>query len=542
MLRAALRASSLAVRRHHLPIIAPTSTIIRHASGASKENAAIRRIEEKRAEAKLGGGEKRIEAQHKRGKLTARERIELLLDPNSFREYDAFVEHQCVDFGMDKNKITGDGVVTGHGTINGRRVFVFSQDFTAFGGSLSKMHAQKICKVMDKAMLVGAPIIGLNDSGGARIQEGVDSLAGYADIFQRNVLASGVIPQISLIMGPCAGGAVYSPALTDYTFMVRDTSYLFVTGPEVVKAVTNEDVTQEELGGAKAHTTKSGVAHAAFENDVEALQRLRDFVDFLPLSNREQAPVRYTDDSPVREDQSLNWIVPADSSKAYNIKDVITRVVDDGDFFEIMPDYARNIVVGLARMNGRTVSVIANQPLVSSGVLDINSSTKAARFVRFCDAFNIPLITFVDVPGFLPGTAQEHNGIIRHGAKLLYAYAEATVPKITIITRKAYGGAYDVMASKHLRGDINLSWPTGEIAVMGAKGAVQIIFKHEKDQAKMVEMYEEKFANPLPAAQRGFLDDIIQPAQTRRRIIEELELLKDKKQENPWKKHGNIPL
>lgn len=432
--------------------------------------------------------------------------------------------------------------MTGHGTINGRLVYVFSQDFTVYGGSLSKMHAQKICKIMDKAMLVGAPVIGLNDSGGARIQEGVDSLGGYADIFQKNVLASGVIPQISMIMGPCAGGAVYSPALTDFTMMVRDTSYLFVTGPDVVKAVTNEVVTQEELGGAKAHTSKSGVAHLAFDNDVEALNKLRQFVDFLPLSNREEAPVRKTEDSPVREDIVLDEIVPADPTKAYDIKHVIERVVDDGDFFEVQPDFAKNIVMGFARMNGKTVGIVGNQPLVSSGVLDINSSVKAARFVRFLDAFNIPIITFVDVPGFLPGTAQEHGGIIRHGAKLLYAYSEATVPKITIITRKAYGGAYDVMASKHLRGDINYAWPTAEIAVMGAKGAVEIIFRH-LDAAHRLEAEKEyirKFANPLPAAQRGFLDDVIEPRQTRRRIIEDLHVLSKKKLTNPAKKHGEL--
>ncbi|CAG8643996.1 7579_t:CDS:2, partial [Funneliformis caledonium] len=500
----------------------------RYASGITKEEKILARVEEMRAQAQLGGGLKRIKAQHDKGKLTARERVELLLDPGSLMEYDTFVEHQCTDFGMDKNKIIGDGVITGHGTINGRRIFVFSQDFTTFGGSLSKMHALKICKIMDKAMLVGAPVVGLNDSGGARIQEGVDSLAGYAEIFQRNVLSSGVVPQISLIMGPCAGGAVYSPALTDFTFMVRDTSYLFVTGPDVVKAVCNEDVTQEELGGAKAHTVLSGVAHAAFENDIQAIQRTRDFIDYLPLSNREKAPVRFTDDSPTREDPSLNHIIPADSTKAYDIRDVITRIIDDGIFFEIMPDYAKNIVIGFARMAGRTVSIVGNQPLVSSGVLDINSSVKAARFVRFCDAFNIPIITLVDVPGFLPGTAQEHNGIIRHGAKLLYAYAEATVPKITVITRKAYGGAYDVMSSKHLRGDINYSWPTGEIAVMGAKGAVEIIFRH--------------FANPLPAAQRGFIDDIILPSVTRKRIIEDLIVLENKQLPIIYKKHDNCPL
>ncbi|TPX73712.1 acetyl-CoA carboxylase [Chytriomyces confervae] len=502
----------------------------------------ISKIEAKRSEALLGGGQKRIDTQHSKGKLTARERIELLLDNSSFREYDAFVEHQCTDFGMEKQKITGDGVVTGHGTINGRLVYLFSQDFTAFGGSLSKMHAQKICKVMDQALMVGAPVIGLNDSGGARIQEGVDSLGGYADIFLKNVLSSGVIPQISLVMGPCAGGAVYSPALTDFTFMVKDSSYLFVTGPEVVKQVTNEVVTQEELGGAKAHTTKSGVAHLAFDNDIEALARLRDFFDFLPLSNRAEVPVRPTHDSSARADPVLNTIVPADSTKAYDIKDVITRIVDDAEFFEIMPDYAKNIVIGFARLGGQTVSIIANQPLVSSGVLDINSSVKAARWVRFCDAFNIPLVTFVDVPGFLPGTTQEHGGIIRNGAKLLYAYAEATVPKLTVITRKAYGGAYDVMSSKHLRGDANYAWPTGEIAVMGAKGAVEIIFRHVKDKSAAEAEYVEKFANPLPAAQRGFVDDIILPSETRKILIKDLQILKSKKKENPWKKHGNIPL
>ncbi|CAG8523486.1 8733_t:CDS:10 [Acaulospora morrowiae] len=507
------------------------STQIRdYASGHTKEEQILARIQQLREKAHLGGGLQRIDTQHKKGKLTARERIDLLLDPDTFNEYDTFVEHQC------------DGVVTGHGTINGRRVFVFSQDFTAFGGSLSKMHAQKICKIMDMAVRVGVPIIGLNDSGGARIQEGVDSLGGYADIFERNVLSSGVIPQLSLIMGPCAGGAVYSPALTDFTFMVRDTSYLFVTGPDVVKAVCNEDVTQEELGGARAHTVMSGVAHCAFENDIEILQRTRDFFDFLPLSNREQAPVRYSDDPPNREDEALNHIIPADSTKAYDIRDIITRLVDDGNFFEIMPDYAKNIVIGYSRMGGQTVAVIGNQPMVSSGVLDINASVKAARFVRFSDAFNIPLITLVDVPGFLPGTAQEHNGIIRHGAKLLYAYAEATVPKITVITRKAYGGAYDVMSSKHLRGDINYAWPTGEIAVMGAKGAVEIIFRHVADRTQAEKEYIEKFANPIPAAQRGFLDDIILPAVTRKRIIEDLEVLKSKELPIIYKKHDNCPL
>ncbi|KAJ1550518.1 hypothetical protein HK096_006507 [Nowakowskiella sp. JEL0078] len=505
-------------------------------TSASKEIQMIKKIEEKRHEAFLGGGEKRIASQHSKGKLTARERIDLLLDKGSFREYDAFVQHQCVDFGMEDQHITGDGVVTGYGTINGRLVYVFSQDFTTFGGSLSKTHAQKICKIMDQAVLVGAPVIGLNDSGGARIQEGVDSLAGYADIFQRNVDASGVVPQISVIMGPCAGGAVYSPALTDFTLMVRDTSYLFVTGPDVIKAVTNEEVTQEELGGAKAHTTKSGVAHLAFDNDVEALAKVREFFDFLPLSNRHDIPIRPTEDPIDRADPVLNTIVPADSTKAYDIKDVITRICDDNTFFEIMPDYAKNMVIGFSRLGGETVGIVANQPLVSSGVLDINSSIKAARFVRFLDAFDIPIITFVDVPGFLPGVQQEHGGIIKHGAKLLYAFAEATTPKITVITRKAYGGAYDVMSSKHLKGDMNYSWPTGEIAVMGAKGAVEIIFRHVKDK------HISKFANPLPAAQRGYVDDIILPSNTRKTLIQDLRMLKSKNRQPPAKKHGNVPL
>uniref|UniRef100_A0A2I2YT25 Propionyl-CoA carboxylase beta chain, mitochondrial n=1 Tax=Gorilla gorilla gorilla TaxID=9595 RepID=A0A2I2YT25_GORGO len=489
------------------------------------------RIENKRRTALLGGGQRRIDAQHKRGKLTARERISLLLDPGSFVESDMFVEHRCADFGMaaDKNKFPGDSVVTGRGRINGRLVYVFSQDFTVFGGSLSGAHAQKICKIMDQAITVGAPVIGLNDSGGARIQEGVESLAGYADIFLRNVTASGVIPQISLIMGPCAGGAVYSPALTDFTFMVKDTSYLFITGPDVVKSVTNEDVTQEELGGAKTHTTVSGVAHRAFENDVDALCNLRDFFNYLPLSSQDPAPVRECHDPSDRLVPELDTIVPLESTKAYNMVDIIHSVVDEHEFFEIMPNYAKNIIVGFARMNGRTVGIVGNQPKVASGCLDINSSVKGARFVRFCDAFNIPLITFVDVPGFLPGTAQEYGGIIRHGAKLLYAFAEATVPKVTVITRKAYGGAYDVMSSKHLCGDTNYAWPTAEIAVMGAKGAVEIIFKgHENVEAAQAE-YIEKFANPFPAAVRGFVDDIIQPSSTRARICCDLDVLASKK-------------
>ncbi|MBZ3876158.1 Propionyl-CoA carboxylase beta chain, mitochondrial [Sciurus carolinensis] len=502
------------------------------------------RIENKRRAALLGGGQRRIDAQHKRGKLTARERISLLLDPGSFVESDMFVEHRCADFGMatDKNKFPGDSVVTGRGRINGRLVYIFSQDFTVFGGSLSGAHAQKICKIMDQAITVGAPVIGLNDSGGARIQEGVESLAGYADIFLRNVTASGVVPQISLIMGPCAGGAVYSPALTDFTFMVKDTSYLFITGPDVVKSVTNEDVTQEELGGAKTHTTMSGVAHRAFENDVDALCSLREFFNYLPLSNRDPAPVRECHDRSDRLVPELDTIVPLESTKAYDMLDIIHSVVDEREFFEIMPTYAKNIVVGFARMNGRTVGIVGNQPKVASGCLDINSSVKGARFVRFCDAFNIPLITFVDVPGFLPGTAQEYGGIIRHGAKLLYAFAEATVPKVTVITRKAYGGAYDVMSSKHLLGDTNYAWPTAEIAVMGAKGAVEIIFKGHEDVDAAQREYMEKFANPFPAAVRGFVDDIIQPSSTRARICCDLDVLASKKVQRPWRKHANIPL
>ncbi|KAK6194792.1 hypothetical protein SNE40_000348 [Patella caerulea] len=512
-------------------------------AGTTEHTLAVRdRIADKRKRALLGGGQKRIEKQHQKGKLTARERIELLLDTDSFVEYDMFMEHDCTDFGMENEKYPGDSVVTGRGKINGRLVFVFSQDFTVFGGSLSGAHAKKVCKIMDQAMLVGAPVIGLNDSGGARIQEGVQSLAGYADIFQRNVEASGVIPQISLIMGPCAGGAVYSPALTDFTFMVKDTSYLFITGPDVVKSVTNEDVTQEELGGAKTHTTVSGVAHNAFDNDVDALLQLRDFYNFLPLSNKEPAPLRKCTDKWDRLVPGLDSVVPLETTSAYDIKDVVNGVVDEDDFFEVMPDYAKNIVVGFGRMNGRSVGIVGNQPKVAAGCLDINASVKGARFVRFCDAFNIPIITFVDVPGFLPGTHQEYGGIIRHGAKLLYAYAEATVPKITIITRKAYGGAYDVMSSKHLRGDINYAWPTAEVAVMGAKGAVSIIFRGGKNQEQQEKEYVETFANPFPATNRGFVDDIIEPNTTRKRICQDLEILANKVRENPWKKHANMPL
>lgn len=503
-------------------------------------------LEEKRARALVGGGQQRVDKQHKNGKLSARERVELLLDEGSFREYDMFVEHTCTDFGMDdpSKKFPGDGVVTGHGLINGRLAFVFSQDFTVYGGSLSSMHARKICKIMDKAAEVGAPVIGLNDSGGARIQEGVDSLAGYADIFLRNVMFSGVIPQLSLIMGPCAGGAVYSPAMTDFTFMVKDTSYMFVTGPKVVEEVTNEVVTDQELGGAIVHTKKSGVAHKAFENDVHGLYEMRELFDFLPLSNKSPVPIRYTEDPKDRIVPGLDYIVPHLSDQPYNILDVINLVVDEGNFFEIMPDYARNIIVGFGRMNGRSVGVVANQPNQKAGCLDINSSIKGARFVRFCDAFGIPLITFEDVPGFLPGTYEEYNGIIRQGSKLLFAYAEATVPKITVITRKAYGGAYDVMSSKHLRGDINYAWPTAEIAVMGAKGAVAILHRDKKpeEHPALQKEYEDTLCTPFQAAARGFIDDIIPPHMTRKRICEDLELLATKKQELPWKKHGNIPL
>jgi propionyl-CoA carboxylase beta chain len=508
--------------------------------------AILEQLEAKRRQALLGGGEKRIAAQHKKGKLTARERLTLLLDPGSFEEWDMFKEHRCTDFGMDAEHVPGDGVVTGYGTIHGRLVFVFSQDFTVYGGSLSEAHAEKICKIMDQAMKVGAPVIGLNDSGGARIQEGVASLGGYAEVFQRNVLASGVIPQISLIMGPCAGGAVYSPAMTDFIFMVKDTSYMFVTGPDVVKTVTHEEVTAEELGGAVTHTTKSGVADAAFENDIEALLQLRRFFDFLPLNNREKAPVRTTQDDPERLDYSLDTLVPENPNQPYDMKELIVKVVDEGDFFELQPDYAKNIIIGFGRINGQTVGVVANQPMVLAGCLDIKSSIKAARFVRFCDAFNIPIVTFVDVPGFLPGTAQEYGGIIKHGAKLLFAYAEATVPKVTVITRKAYGGAYDVMASKHLRGDVNLAWPTAEIAVMGPKGAVEIIFRSEKNDPERIAAreaeYKAKFANPFVAAHRGFIDDVIMPHATRARISRALAMLETKVLENPWRKHNTMPL
>jgi len=506
----------------------------------------IEELEKKRQAASLGGGQERIDTQHKRGKLTARERIELLLDEGSFEEWDTFVEHRCSDFGMTDKKVPGDGVVTGTGMLNGRLVFVFSQDFTVFGGSLSEAHAEKICKLMDQAMKVGAPVIGLNDSGGARIQEGVASLGGYAEVFQRNVLASGVVPQISVIMGPCAGGAVYSPAMTDFIFMVKDTSYMFVTGPNVVKTVTHETVTAEELGGAQTHSTLSGVCDCAYENDVETLLMVRRFVNYLPPNNREKAPYRPTPDAPDRIEMSLDTLVPDNPSQPYDMKELIYKVADDYEFWELQPEHAKNIIIGFIRMDGHTVGVVANQPDVLAGCLDIKSSIKAGRFVRFCDAFNIPILTFVDVPGFLPGTGQEHGGIIKHGAKLLFAYAEATVPKVTVITRKAYGGAYDVMSSKHLRGDVNFAWPSAEIAVMGPKGAVEIIFRDdlgdEEKIARRTEEYRQKFANPFVAGSRGYIDDVIAPHATRKRICRSLAALRNKKLDNPWRKHDNIPL
>lgn len=511
----------------------------------------IERLEKLRASALLGGGEKRIEAQHARGKLTARERLELLLDPGSFVETDMYVTHRCDDFGMGDKKFLGDGVVTGWGTIDGRHVFVFSQDFTVFGGSLAEGHAKKICKIMDMALKAGKPVIGLNDSGGARIQEGVVSLGGYADIFLRNTLASGVIPQLSAIMGPCAGGAVYSPAITDFVVMVEGTSYMFITGPNVVKTVTHEEVSSDDLGGAEVHASKSGVSHFTANNDQEALAMLRELLGFLPLNNLEDAPVVPTEDDSQRMDEELDSIVPEQPNRPYDIKEVILRVVDDRRFMEVQKDFAMNIVIGFARMDGKTVGILANQPAVLAGVLDIDASVKGARFIRFCDAFNIPIITFEDVPGFLPGVAQEHGGIIRHGAKLLYAYCEATVPKVTVITRKAYGGAYDVLGSKHIRGDVNLAWPLAEIAVMGAEGAVEIIHKgaiakagddRDRVQKELTDEYRETFANPFVAASHGYVDDVIEPRRTRPKIIDALRLLENKQDENPRKKHGNIPL
>ncbi len=506
----------------------------------------LNELERRRAKARAGGGERRIAAQHAKGKLTARERIELLLDEGSFEEFDMFVEHRSHDFGMDEQRIPGDGVVTGWGAVNGRLVYVFSKDFTVFGGSLSGAQAQKIVKVQTQALKVGAPIIGLYDAGGARIQEGVESLAGYADIFLQNTLASGVIPQISVIMGPCAGGDVYSPAITDFIFMVKDTSYMYVTGPDVVRTVTNETVSHDDLGGWRVHAAKSGVADGAFDNDLAAMAQIRRLIDFLPSSNRAPPPPRRSFDEPDRIEPSLDTLVPRNPNKPYDMKELILKVVDEGDFFEIAPDFAKNIITGFARLDGVSVGVIANQPQVLAGVLDIDSSRKAARFVRFCDAFGLALITFVDVPGFMPGTRQEYGGLIKHGAKLLFAYAEATVPKITLITRKAYGGAYDVMSSKHLRGDLNYAWPTAEIAVMGAKGAVEIIFRAEaKDPEALAAReaeYKSRFANPFVAASLGYIDDVIMPSATRPRIVRALRGLKGKSLTNPWKKHDNIPL
>ncbi len=508
------------------------------------------KLRERHREAELGGGAVRAEKQHAAGKMTARERVEFLLDEETFEEFDKLVVHRSRDFGLEKQVYPGDGVITGHGLIDGRRVFVFAQDFTVFGGSLSETHAEKICKVMDLAMKVGAPIIGLNDSGGARIQEGVLSLGGYADIFLRNVLASGVVPQISCTMGPCAGGAVYSPAITDFNIMVKDTSYMFITGPDVIKTVTHEDVTKEELGGAVTHNRVSGVAHFAADSDEHALRMARELFSFIPSNNLEEAQRLTTNDSAERTAEKLNTIVPEASNQPYDIRDVIGHVVDDGYFFEVQQHYAPNICVGFARLAGRSVGIVANQPAFLAGVLDIDASVKAARFVRFCDCFNIPLVTFEDVPGFLPGISQEHGGIIRHGAKLLYAFAEATVPKVTVITRKAYGGAYCVMASKHIRTDINFAWPAAEIAVMGAEGAVGVLYRREINEAtdkeaarraRIIEL-EDKFANPYVAAERGFIDEVIEPAQTRPKLIRALKLLENKRDTNPPRKHGNIPL
>ncbi|MDZ5697649.1 acyl-CoA carboxylase subunit beta [Chelativorans sp. M5D2P16] len=506
----------------------------------------LKELERRRAAARAGGGKARIDGQHAKGKLTARERLEVFLDEGSFEEFDMFVEHRSTDFGMEKTRYSGDGVVTGWGTVNGRAVFVFAKDFTIFGGSLSEAHAEKVMKVQDMALKNRAPIIGFYDAGGARIQEGVAALGGYAEIFQRNVLASGVIPQISVIMGPCAGGDVYSPAMTDFIFMVRDTAYMFVTGPDVVKTVTNESVTAEELGGAHIHTTKSSIADGAYDNDVEALMQMRRLIDFLPASNTGEMPaIEHHGD--IREpDDALDRLVPANANKPYDIKELILKTADEGDFFEIQKDFAGNIVTGFGRIEGRTVGFVANQPMVLAGVLDSDASRKAARFVRFCDCFNIPLVTFVDVPGFLPGTGQEYGGLIKHGAKLLFAYAEATVPKITVITRKAFGGAYDVMASKHLRGDVNYAWPTAQIAVMGAKGAVEIIFRKDLDDAEKIarhtRMYEERFLSPFVAAERGYVDEVIMPRSTRFRVARALRMLRGKELANPWKKHDNIPL
>ncbi len=506
----------------------------------------LKELERRRDIARMGGGQARIDAQHKKGKLTARERIDVFLDEGSFEEFDMYVEHRSTDFGMEKTKIAGDGVVTGWGTVNGRPVYLFAKDFTVFGGSLSEAHAEKVIKVQEMALRNRAPIIGLYDAGGARIQEGVAALGGYAEIFQRNVLASGVIPQISVIMGPCAGGDVYSPAMTDFIFMVRDTSYMFVTGPDVVKTVTNETVTAESLGGASVHTTKSSIADGAYDNDVEALLQMRRLVDLLPASNTSELPEIECYQSVTDHDLSLDRLIPDNANKPYDIKELILKVADEGDFFEIQQNFAKNIVTGFGRVEGRTVGFVANQPMVLAGVLDSDASRKAARFVRFCDCFSIPLVTFVDVPGFLPGTAQEYGGLIKHGAKLLFAYAEATVPKITVITRKAYGGAYDVMASKHLRGDMNYAWPTAQIAVMGARGAVEIIYRKDIGDAEKIaahtKAYEDRFLSPFVAAERGYVDEVIMPHSTRRRIARALRMLRNKDMQNPWKKHDNIPL
>ncbi len=508
--------------------------------------AVLEQLEARRAEARAGGGERRVEAQHAKGKLTARERLEVLLDEGSFEEYDMYVTHRATEFGMASQKVAGDGVVTGWGTINGRQVYVFSQDFTVLGGSLSETHAEKICKITDMAVRNGAPIIGLNDSGGARIQEGVASLAGYAEVFRRNVEASGVVPQISVIMGPCAGGAVYSPAMTDFIFMVRDSSYMFVTGPDVVKTVTNEIVTAEELGGASTHTRKSSVADGAYENDIIALEEVRRLFDFLPLNNQQKPPVRPFHDDPARLEARLDTLIPDSSTKPYDMKELILALADEGDFFEIQAEFAKNIITGFIRMEGSTVGVVANQPMVLAGCLDIDSSRKAARFVRFCDAYSIPILTLVDVPGFLPGTAQEYGGVIKHGAKLLFAYSEATVPMVTLITRKAYGGAYDVMASKHIGADVNYAWPTAEIAVMGAKGATEILYRSELGDPEKIaartKEYEERFANPFVAAERGFIDEVIMPHSSRRRIARAFASLRNKGAERRWRKHDTIPL
>ncbi len=530
--------------------MAVNDQIKQQVNGEKHPNARIQSLRERRAVGQAGGGPERIKRQHDTGRNTARERLDILLDPGSFREIDGFVEHRSVNFGMDKNRHPGDSVVTGWGTISGRLVYVYSQDFTVVGGSVSEAHAQKICKIMDLALKNGAPVIGLNDSGGARIQEGVESLGGYADIFLRNTLASGVIPQISVIMGPCAGGSVYSPALTDFIFMVKNTSYMFITGPDVVKQVTHEDVTFEELGGASVHSSKSGVCHLVGENETETLMLVRELLSYLPQNNLEDPAFVPTTDDPLRADEELDTIIPESPNKPYDVKEVIAHIVDEGQFYEIHEDYASNIVVGYARLGGHSVGIVANQPMILAGVLDIDASIKAARFIRLCDGFNIPLITLVDVPGYLPGTEQEHRGIIMSGAKLLYAYCEATVPKLTVTMRKSYGGAYCVMSSKHLRGDLNLAWPTAEIAVMGPEGAVEIIFRRELQaaadpvakKAELAAEYREKFDIPYIAASRGYIDDIIEPRDTRARLINALGVFQNKRDQNPPKKHGNIPL